>query len=89
MQLARLPIYFCKASFPSGFTHGHKNHVRGEYQLRNLSNFSVLFSWGSEEAWRARLSDALDAARDSMSLTRRTREQQTEQASSAARRKAV
>lgn len=60
-----------------------------DYQLRNLSNFSVLFSWGSEEAWRARLSDALDAARDSMSLTRRTREQQTEQASSAARRKAV
>src|SRR5271165_4889342 len=50
------------------------------YQLRNLSNFSVQFSWGSETAWRARLSDALEAARDNMATTRRTRE---------ARRKAV
>src|SRR5271166_4524981 len=51
-----------------------------DYQLRNLSNFSVQFSWGSETAWRARLSDALEAARDNMATTRRTRE---------ARRKAV
>jgi len=58
-----------------------------DYQLRNLSNFSVLFSWGSEEAWRARLSDALSAARDSMAVTRRARGQ--EPAGTLARRQAV
>jgi len=60
-----------------------------DYQLRNLSNNSVLFSWGSEEAWRAQLSDALDAARESIALTRRTRGQQTELAATPGRRKAV
>ncbi len=45
-----------------------------DYQLRNLSNFSVQFSWGSEDAWRAKLSDALEAARDNMAASRRTRE---------------
>jgi hypothetical protein len=60
-----------------------------DYQLRNLGNFSVLFSWGSDEAWRARLSDAIEAARDSMSVTRRSREQQTEHSPSPTRRKAV
>jgi hypothetical protein len=54
-----------------------------DYQLRNLSNFAVLFKWGSEEAWHASLSDALEAARQSMRLTARSRGQQT------ARRQAV
>jgi len=48
------------------------SHQLWDYQLRNLSNFSMLFGWGSEEAWRVPLSDALQAARENMALTNRT-----------------
>jgi len=45
------------------------SHQLWDYQLRNLSSFSMLFSWGSEEAWRVPLSDALQAARENMAGT--------------------